>query len=42
MNITTSEATISILRILFTSYGLPEEIVTDNEPQFILEELKNF
>ena len=32
---TTSEKTCEVLRMLFTSYRLPEEIVTNNGPQFI-------
>ena len=31
---TTSEKTITVLRQLFASYGVPEQIVTDNGPQF--------
>lgn len=35
MTSTTSESTINALRYLFSSYGLPVEIVSDNGPQFV-------
>ena len=31
---TTSEHTINALRSLFAAYGLPEQLVKDNGPQF--------
>ncbi|XP_049267675.1 uncharacterized protein K02A2.6-like [Rhipicephalus sanguineus] len=34
MNSTNSEKTVEKLRSVFAAYGLPEEIVTDNGPQF--------
>ena len=34
MTSTTAEKTITELRKVFTSYGLPEQLVTDNGPQF--------
>ena len=34
MKSTTTEKTIEILRRLFSSHGLPEEVVSDNGPQF--------
>ncbi|XP_062588413.1 uncharacterized protein K02A2.6-like [Saccostrea cucullata] len=42
MNSTTSESTINALRYLFSSYGLPIEIVSDNGPQFVSEEFETF
>jgi len=35
---TTSLDTIHELHQLFSSYGLPEELISDNEPQFTSEE----
>ena len=35
MKSTTAQKTCEVLRTMFASYGLPEEIVTDNGPQFI-------
>lgn len=42
MTSTTSESTINALRYLFSSYGLPVEIVSDNGPQFVSEEFETF
>ena len=42
MKNTTANKTIEELRKLFASYGLPEQIVTDNGPQFIAEEFAAF
>lgn len=42
MKLTTSEKTIEQLRKLFSSWGLPEEIVSDNDPRFTSEEFKTF
>ena len=42
MNSTTASATISILRMLFARFGIPREIVSDNGPQFISHEMKEF
>ena len=39
---TTAEKTCEVLRMLFASYGLPEEIVSDNGPQFISAVFKTF
>ena len=39
---TTSESTINALRYLFSSYGIVEEIVSDNGPQFVSNEFQNF
>ena len=40
-SVTTSK-TIDELRKLFAAYGLPEQVVTDNGPQFIAEEFTLF
>ena len=42
MHTTTAQKTIYELRRLFASYGLPEQIVTDNGPQFVSEEFAAF
>ena len=42
MSSTTASATIQALRFLFATHGLPEEIVSDNGPQFVAQEMKNF
>lgn len=42
MTKTTTEKTITILRHLFSSYGLPEEIVSDNGPQFTSDLFADF
>ena len=42
MKNTTANKTIEELCKLFASYGLPEQIVTDNGPQFIAEEFAAF
>ena len=42
MNQTTSTKTIQALRQLFSSYGLPEQVVSDNGPQFVSSEFHNF
>ena len=39
---TTSTRTIEELRRLFAAYGLPEQVVTDNGPQFVSQEFANF
>jgi hypothetical protein len=39
---TTAAVTIATLRILFARYGLPIELVSDNGPQFIAQEFKDF
>ena len=42
MNTTTSERTIAVLRRLFAQFGLPEQVVSDNGPQFTSEDFKLF
>lgn len=42
MTSTLSEKTIEVLRSLFSRYGLPEQIVTDNGPQFTSAEFSDF
>ena len=39
---TTASATIRALRFLFATHGLPEVIVSDNGPQFVSQEMKEF
>ena len=39
---TTASKTISILRELFARFGIPQQLVSDNGPQFISEEFKQF
>ena len=42
MSSTTAIATIRALRFLFSVHGLPEEMVSDNGPQFVSQEMNNF
>ena len=42
MSSTSANATITALRSLFATHGLPEEIVADNGPQFVAGEMKDF
>ena len=42
MSSTTAAKTITILRQVFSSYGLPEQIVLDNDPQFSSSEFSEF
>ena len=42
MSSTTSSQTIMVLRNLFASHGIPEQIVSDNGPQFTSEEFRGF
>ncbi|KAK6179270.1 hypothetical protein SNE40_011672 [Patella caerulea] len=39
---TTSARTIEVLRALFSSYGIPEDVVSDNGPQFKSAEFEQF
>ena len=42
MTSTTASRTVDELRRLFATYGLPEQVVTDNGPQFIAQEFSTF
>ena len=42
MTSTTADKTISVLRSIFARCGLPDNIVTDNGPQFTVTEFKQF
>lgn len=42
MSSTTTTSTIGALRYLFSSYGLPRELVSDNGPQFTSAEFSTF
>ncbi|XP_031347140.1 uncharacterized protein K02A2.6-like [Photinus pyralis] len=42
MERTTSEETIEKFRDIFSTWGIPETIVSDNGPQFVSTEFKNF
>ena len=42
MSNTTTVKTIATLRHLFAVYGLPEQVVSDNGPQFTSEEFESF
>ena len=42
MSMTTSSKTISVLRHLFAQYGLPEQLVSDNGPQFTSDDFAQF
>ena len=42
MATTTATKTIEVLRNIFAAYGLPEEVVSDNGPQFTSQEYKTF
>ena len=42
MHSITSEATIEKLREMFARYGIPQQLVSDNGPQFTLQEFSNF
>lgn len=42
MSSTTTTSTISALRYIFSSYGLPRELVSDNGPQFTAAEFSTF
>lgn len=39
---TNSETVIQKLKSIFTRYGIPEELMTDNGPQFSAEQFRNF
>ncbi|XP_060072089.1 uncharacterized protein K02A2.6-like [Ylistrum balloti] len=42
MSSTSAESTINALRYMFSSYGLPKEVVSDNGPQFVAAEFESF
>ena len=42
MTNTSAHQTIHTLRQLFSSYGMPEQVVSDNGPQFIAQEFSDF
>ena len=42
MSSTTADRTIDELRLIFAEHGLPEEVVSDNGPQFTSQEFKQF
>ena len=42
MSTTTSTKTIETLRSVFARYGLPEQVVSNNGPQFTSDEFKGF
>ena len=42
MTSTTAVKTVDILRSVFSRYGIPDQIITDNGPQFTAEEFKQF
>ena len=42
MTSTTAQKTIIELRRIFAAYGLPEQVVMDNGPQFVADELATF
>ena len=42
MSSTSTSKTITVLRQLFAKYGLPEQVVSDNGPQFTSEEFRHF
>ena len=42
MNSTTAECTIDELRLIFAQHGLPQEVVSDNDPQFTSSEFASF
>ena len=42
MGSTTSAKTIEVLRGLFASHGIPEELVSDNGPQLVSDEFEQF
>ena len=39
---TQTAKTIEVPWFIFASYGLPEQLVSDNEPQFVSEEFERF
>ena len=42
MDKTSASATITVVRNIFASHGLPYQVVTDNGPQFNFQDFENF
>lgn len=42
MTLITTEKTINELHLIFAQHGLPEEVVSDNGPQFVSNEFAEF
>ena len=42
MSTTTTAQTVAVLRQMFAVNGLPEQLVSDNGPQFVSEEFASF
>ena len=42
MSTTTTPKTVQVLQVLFAKYGLPEQLVSDNGPQFTSEDFAYF
>lgn len=42
VGVTTATKTIKVLHQLFSTYGLPEQVVFNNGPQFVSEEFATF
>jgi len=42
MSTTTASKTVTVLREIFARYGLPQQLVSDNGPQFVAEEFSLF
>ena len=42
MSSTTTEHTVGELRLIFAQHGLPEDVVSDNGPQFTSNEFAEF
>ena len=42
MTSTTAEQTIQVLRNIFANHGLPEQLVSDNGPQFVSSDFAEF
>ena len=42
MSSTTSSSIVTVLKSAFSRFGIPEVLVTDNGPQFVSQEMKEF